>query len=192
MKKGIINLKAVSFDIRKIIFFAKKYSTMIMLIALFSCGLIIGTVAVKNSEYLRYIISIFESNAYPANALLTVIFTLTVNFVMGLCLVGAPFIIMLSVSEGIGIGAVYSYRIFLSGYDNYGHFFLSEVLFYILLYVIFVCSQYSAVEMSESLKRYACDRKSMVSVRDYLIKFCVFSVTGLFLVVLKTFISAVL
>lgn len=196
MRKSNIKLKAVSFDIRSFLNIVKNYSSIIMLLTLFTCGLITGVLTVKNSEYCRYLIGVFQSDDIEVsrmfiNSIFLVISVMTLNFVMGLCLVGSPFIVLLSVSEGIVIGSLYAYRLYLCGYESFGRFFVSDLMFYVFLYVIFICSQYTSMVMSDSLKQYYCNRKGTFNLRGYLIKNFLFSSFAVLLVAIQSVIKLI-
>ncbi len=192
-----LKLKAASFDVRCFVTNIKNNSSIIMLLSLFACGLIIGTLSVKNSEYFRYLISIFvaddnEITRIFINSIFFVFLVLTVNFVMGLCLVGSLFITFLSVLEGMIFGSLYAYQLYFYGYEELGRFFASDLLFFVFLYVIFICSQYTSMCMSDSLKQYYCNRKGSVNLRSYLMKTSVFFVSAVLLVIIQLFIKIII
>ncbi len=197
MRKRNFKLKAVSFDIRDIVAIVKNYSSIIMLFSLFACGLIIGSLSVKNSEYYRYLISIFvaadnEITRTFINSIFAVFLVMTVNFVMGLCLVGSPFITFLSVPEGMIFGSLYAYQLYLYGYEEFGSFFVTDLLFFVFLYVIFICSQYTSMCMSDSLKLYYCNHKRSVNLRSYLMKTSVFLISSVLAVIIQIFIKMII
>lgn len=190
MKKRNFNRNAASFCVRKLILYIKKYSSIILLISLFACGLIFGTVFVKHSEYFRYILSVFVSSENDivrmlVNSCFSVFIMLTFNFIMGLCLVGLPFICFLSVAEGIVFGSLYSYQLFVFGYESFGRFFVTDIFFFICLYVVFICSQYTSAGMSDSLKKFFCNRKGNVNLRSYLVQMSVYGVLSMLLIFMQ-------
>ena len=145
MKIGNFNINNASIDIRKAVVFTKTYSIFILLFSLFSSGLITGTLTVRNSEYCRYLLSVFSVDGKGfavifINLFFPVILTLTLNFIMGLCLVGTPFIYFSSVIEGIYISLGYAYHIYTDGYSNFGRFLLTDIIFFIFIFVIFILS----------------------------------------------------
>ena len=194
MKIRNISLRSRSFNIRKAIEFIKAYSTFILLFSLFTSGLIIGTLTVKNSGYCRYILSVFTIDGAQLhfqliNRIFPVIITLTINFIMGLCLVGTPFIYSVSVAEGIYFSMLYAYRLYAYGYGNIAEFILSDVIFFILLSVITALSQYTAIIMSEALKNYFCYHKGAISIRSYLLKSALFLTFSIGIVLVQSFIK---
>lgn len=186
-------LKAVSADLSAIALLLKNNSNLILLLSLFTCGLILGTLFVKNSEYFRYLISAFcicdnEPVRMLINGIFIVFMMLTSNFIMGLSLVGAPLIFISSVAEGIICSALYAYRLYHFGYDSFGAYFITDILFIIFQYVIFICSQITAINMSDSLKLYFGSRSAYVNLRNYLIKTAVYFVLSALFVIFFIFI----
>ena len=189
-------IKARPINIKSSMTFLKNHSGEIMLHSLFICGLIMGTAVVCSSEYCSYIVNMFfyeiNDNQLLINGILAVTVVMISNFVMGLCLVGTPFICFMSIFEGSFIGGIYSYQIIVSEYEGFGLFLVTELLFYIILYMLFVLSQHSAIKMSSELKLYFCRNRGEVNVRSYLLKFAVYTATGIFVVLLKTVTNRIL
>lgn len=192
-----LKLKTASFDVRCFVANIKNNSNVIMLLSLFACGLIIGTLSVKNSEYSRYLLSVFVTQGTDTvrmliNGSFAVIFVITINFMMGLCLVGAPLIYFMSAFEGVGFGALYGYRLHSYGYVGIGSYFATDLLFFILLFVIFTCMQYTAIAMSDSLKIFFIKRKGVVNLRLYIIKTAIFLISAVLLIVIRVFLKIVI
>lgn len=190
MKKRNFNLNSASLFVRGLILYVKKYSSIILLISLFACGLIFGTVFVMRSEYFRYILSVFVATENDivrmlVNSCFPIFVILTINFIMGLCIVGLPFICALSVFEGILIGSLYSYQLFVFGYESFAGFFVTDIVFFICQYVVFICSQYTSVRMSDSLKHFFCNRKGNVNLRSYLVLMSVYCVLSMVIVFIQ-------
>ena len=192
MKNGNFSIRPFSFNINSVINAVKCNSNIILLISMFLCGLIFGSVSIVHSENYRYLfVKLFcvetEFMNSFVNEFLICITVLTCNFIMGLCLVGSPFISIMSVFEGIFIGSRYTVQLFINGYENIGRYILTNVVFYILMYIVFLYSQLLSVKMSESVKYVYCGmNRGEVSLRNYLIKYVVFIVCSVLICLLAS------
>ncbi len=194
MKIKRVILKSVSFDLRKIIELVRADSDYIALILLFICGLVAGTAFVCNSENYRYILNVFSDSdkgfeRLLINGVFEIFIILTANFSMGLCLVGTPFICIMSVFEGIYISSVYSLHLYTNGYEGYLQFYFSELLFYVVLYALIAISQFFAVSMSQSLKLYYSETNTAVRLREYLIRYLIITIVSLVVIIIRSAIK---
>lgn len=184
MKKNYVNLRTLYAAVRFITDVLKNNSNIIMLLSLFAAGLIIGTANIYNSENYRIISgAIFKETdnflSIFINGILANFLILTFNFVMGLCLVGEPFICLTSVFEGIYISGKYATYILFYGYEDIVNFFFRELLFYIIMYTVFICSQMFSLQMSHNLKLFFCGNINYLSLKNYLLKYmCLIIVTS--------------
>ena len=108
------------------------------------------------------------------NRIIPIILTLTVNFIMGLCLVGTPFIYAVSFAEGIYFSQQYTLRLYFAGKENLITFLLSDVLFFVVIFLITALSQNTAITMSEALKNYYCNHKCTIKLENYLITYLIY------------------
>ncbi len=194
MKKHKITTRSFSFDLRKIIGLICTYNEYIALTILFACGLIGGTAFIVNSQNFRSIFEILliDDNSFRKNlirGLFEIFFVLTINFSMGLCLVGAPFICILTVAEGIYISALYSYRIYVNAYDNFFELIICEILFYIILYILYTASQFTSLKMSGELKNYLISRSNPPGYKEYLINYLILFFSAIITVLIKSAIN---
>ncbi len=197
MKNNFVNLKTIHGTFRFIIDVLKNNSNIIMLLSLFTTGLVIGTANILNSENYRIISgAIFEETDNFFKIIINGVFAnyliLTVNFVMGLCLVGEPFIFISSVFEGMYISGKYATHIFFNGYENIIRFAFCELLFHIILYTVIMCSQLFSMQMSRNLKQFCCGNINSLSLKKYLLKYFCLIIASSGIVLLKALTGVVL
>ena len=196
MKTEKVALKSYSLDFRKSLIFIKRNAEYISLMILFVCGLTAGSVLVCNSENLRFILSIFLANetgflSIFANGILRILLMLTLNFSVGLSLVGSPFVCIASVIEGVCISAVYTYHLYTDGYDSIAAFFFLRLIFIIIEYLLFAVSGFISTSMSRELKLSLGGKCNTLSLRVYLLSYLVIAATGLISVFIRALVNCI-
>lgn len=184
MKKMMILSVKRKIDFRYILQSIKNNSSIIMFFIIFLCGLIIGTTLVyvfSDSQLL--IIDLF---LYSKNGLTIFIKNLIMYssiyislFVLGLCSVGATFILCCNILTGIYYGCIFT--LFYLNPEAFGilQFMLLKLPSAIIFVITMFLASDIAIQMSSAINSVVFTNfNNYINIKNYIIKFIILQMFG--------------
>ena len=154
MKVNCLNIKRATLNLTGLIEFIKENVNFIYLLSVLICGLIIGSSCAVRLIDNPGIVGILTAENISAFQLFIILFlcylsVITVNFSMGLCCVGMPFISLIPLFSGVISGSIMSLA--LNNFASQGEFmpFIRIAVALILLEAVIIYSSDLSLKMSE-------------------------------------------
>ncbi len=173
MKKLNFQTKGVTINLSDVFYKFKKNINFVILFSLFCCGLIIGCVCVLINENFASYYEAWQNNNGIASAFISRILIdlilLTMNFCMGFCCVGMPFITISPVIFGFFTGSVFASYLSLYTAKGIGIFILLKMPSLVISAVCIILSCIISYKMSDRLiKNTFFNIRENFSIKKYL------------------------